>query len=102
MEEYINRNKLLQQIRLAANRTSLGETSPSFISSIDVVGLIIDAPTEGVIEVKHASWGKPYLRNGHWYRTCSNCLYGTSCGDFDNKEFKPLFCSNCGAQMDGK
>jgi hypothetical protein len=50
MEEYINRNKLLQQIRLTANRTSLGETSSSFISSREVVSLIIDAPTEDVVE----------------------------------------------------
>lgn len=100
MEEYINRNKLLQQIRLAANRTSLGETSPSFISSREVVSLIIDAPAEDVVERKCASWGKPYMRNGHWYRVCSDCLYETSCGDFDNRGFKPQFCSNCGAKME--
>lgn len=49
MEEYINRNKLLQQIRLAANRTSVGEISTNFISSREVVGLIIDAPAEDVV-----------------------------------------------------
>ena len=50
----------------------------------------------------HAKWGKPMLINGHWYRECSKCLYSSAHGAADNREFVPLFCSNCGAAMDEK
>ena len=52
--------------------------------------------------VVHAKWGAPKLINGHWYRTCSNCLYSSAHGAADNKEFKTNFCSNCGAIADLK
>ena len=49
-----------------------------------------------------AKWGKPFLLNGHWCRECSHCLYTSTHGDFDNKEFVPLCCSNCGAVMENE
>ncbi len=49
-------------------------------------------------EVKHGHWGSPVLIEGLWSIPCSKCLYSTTIRD---KNFRPFFCSNCGAEMDG-
>ncbi len=52
-------------------------------------------------EVRRGKWERPVLINGHWYRRCTSCLYDSAHGAYDNKEFTPAFCSNCGAKMEG-
>lgn len=47
----ISREELIKQIRLMANRTSLGETRPEDISGMDVCGLIMSAPALDVAPV---------------------------------------------------
>jgi DNA-directed RNA polymerase subunit RPC12/RpoP/polyhydroxyalkanoate synthesis regulator phasin len=43
-EEYINKKKLLEDIRRAASRSSLGETSEPYLDWKDVVAFILEAP----------------------------------------------------------
>jgi hypothetical protein len=43
-EEYVNKNKLLEDIRMAASRSSLGETAEPYLDWKEVVGFILDAP----------------------------------------------------------
>ena len=52
-------------------------------------------------EVRRSEWERPVLINGYWCRRCKACLYSSPCGDASNKDFKPAFCSNCGAKMEG-
>lgn len=93
-KEYIERNEVLRQIRLAANRTSLGETSIPFLHWTDVVSIMFDAPVENVEPRVEAEWiaklemvRSPYARNYY----CSNCHY------------EPIelgsYCPSCGAKM---
>lgn len=93
-KEYIERNGLMRQIRLAANRTSLGETGIPNLHWTDVVGFIFDAPIENVEPRLEAQWiakpnmvRSPYARNYY----CSNCHHEPiECGKY---------CSECGAKM---
>ena len=48
-DDLISRKALLKQIRLMANRTSLGETKPAEISGLEVCGLILNAPVVNAI-----------------------------------------------------
>ena len=48
-KEYIDRNGLLRTIYAAANRSSLGETSPPYLSWTEVITYIQDAPIEDVV-----------------------------------------------------
>jgi polyhydroxyalkanoate synthesis regulator phasin len=43
-EEYINKKKLLEDIRRAACRSGLGETTEPYLDWKDVVSFIVDAP----------------------------------------------------------
>ena len=43
VEEYINKNNLLADIRRAASRSSLGETTEPYLDWKDVVSFIVDA-----------------------------------------------------------
>ena len=50
-EEYINKKKLLEDIRRAASRSSLGETAEPYLDWKDVVAFILEAPvTEADID----------------------------------------------------
>lgn len=44
VEEYINKNNLLAEIRRAASRSSLGETTEPYLDWKDVVSFIVEAP----------------------------------------------------------
>lgn len=49
MPEYIKREELINQIRLMANRSSVGETSLNDISAKTICSLILEAPTADVV-----------------------------------------------------
>lgn len=44
VEEYINKNNLLAEIRRVASRSSLGETTEPYLDWKDVVSFIVEAP----------------------------------------------------------
>ena len=55
----IDADSLIRQIKLQANRTSLGEMSDPYMTWQDVVRLILEAPTVDAVEVvrcKDCKW----------------------------------------------
>lgn len=60
-KEYIDRNSLLRTIYAAANRSSLGETSPPRLSWTEVITYIQDAPIEDVVPREECDIG-PFVR----------------------------------------
>ena len=50
-KEYIEREALMNQIRLTASRTNLGEIKPNNISGMEICGLILNAPAADVVKV---------------------------------------------------
>ena len=102
MAEYIEREALINQIRLMVNRSSVGETSLNDISAKTICGLILEAPTADVVEVKHGEWGHKYSLHKI---VCLNC--GTPRPYQKTKRGYHLawdsnYCPNCGAKMDLK
>lgn len=89
--DLIDRQELIRQIRLQANRSSLGETSCRELTFGEMAGLILEAPT---VPVRHGKWGEPF-RNIYGDRVfpCSECSYLVL--KIEN------YCPNCGAKMDG-
>lgn len=65
MAEYIERQELINQIRLMVNRSSVGETSLNDISAKTICSLILEAPTADVVEVVRCRDCEDY--NGHRY-----------------------------------
>jgi hypothetical protein len=95
-KEYIERNEVLRQVRLAANRTSLGEFTEPYLHWTDVVSIMFDAPVENVEPRVEAEWilkpimiRSPLARNYY----CSNCKHEPiECGKY---------CPECGAKIKG-
>lgn len=94
MRDVIDRTELIKQIRLMANRSSLGETRPSDISGIEVCGLIFGAPSLDIVPAVYAEWeyvgGNKFAK----YYRCTNCT-----GMYD---FTPPYCPACSSKMDDK
>lgn len=100
MARLIDADALIEQIRLMANRTALGETAPSDLSGLEVCGLIFNAPTVDAVPVVHGRWIHTEIEDddwgGAWHKwTCSNCDF--SVGHNPNGT---NYCPNCGAKMD--
>ena len=102
---YIEQEKLMRQVRLLARRTSLGETTVSDLTGLEVIGLILDAPAADVVERKHGEWAidQEDLEWGNALkrRYCTNCKKRP----FFDKEERAFvltdFCPHCGADMRG-
>lgn len=100
----IDRNALWEQIRLAANRTSLGETVQSKINSIDIISIIKDMPS---VCAPRGYWIPIYenevlkqQRRAKDYE-CSVC-HRTSSDDVYTKNFDFEYCPHCGTEMNEK
>lgn len=99
MAEYIEREELINQIRLMVNRSSVGETSLNDISAKTICGLIFEAPTADVVEVKHGYWKR---QKGRPEAICSECGREVVYQTIDNKWWFENYCPHCGAKMDLK
>ena len=93
-KEYIETNEVLRQVRLASNRTSLGEFIEPYLHWTDVVSIMFDAPVENVEPRVEAEWvAKPEMIRSPFVRNyyCSNCNH------------EPIevgkYCPECGARM---
>lgn len=103
MAGYIEREELINQIRLMINRSSVGETSLNDISAKTICGLILEQPTADVAEVKHGEWelcGNDDTLGCSYF--CSLCGWNIDEEDFVTKLSSHNFCPNCGAKMDLK
>lgn len=93
-KEYIERNEVLRQVRLAANRASLGEFTEPSLHWTDVISIMFDAPVENVEPRVEAEWiAKPMMVRSPFARNyyCSNCNHDpVECGKY---------CPECGARM---
>lgn len=96
----IDHKALFDQIKLAASRTALGETTLDRINSIEIISIIKDMPTVDTAPVIHAHWiekqgdsKKPFD-----YRfQCSHCGHLTPENGYI---IAPDYCGGCGAVMD--
>lgn len=96
MSKYIDAVPLHKEIR-DFKRTVKSPNSDymtGYICALSVVeGMIFNAPTADVVEVRHGEWKKLYDKAPRYVCTACNHLY-------NNREYK--FCPNCGAKMDGE
>ena len=92
MDRFVNKNDVIELL--------IGLDSLPWEEEVD--DIVNSLPATEVREIIHAKWERPVLIKGHWYRRCTKCLYDSAHGAADNKEFMPIFCSNCGAIMDGE
>lgn len=100
-EEYINKGKLIEEIRKAASRSMVGEIDEPYLDWKTVVSFIFDAPAEAVAPIDAHIWGfKKYV--GEDYYFCSGCGTEYKLPDtwskYDVGEYCK-YCSNCGAKM---
>lgn len=84
MAEYIEREELINQIRLMVNRSSVGETSLNDISAKTICGLILEAPTANVVEVVRCKDCKKWDETrrfgiscacSHWSPSIKDCRF---------------------------
>ena len=101
-KEYIEREAFLKDLKLrhCKDCNNYNEVYCRACWVDDMFDEIEDAPAADVVEVVHSEWSEiPTKVNGVWARKCLHCNYSTCTCE---KDFKPAFCSNCGAKMDGE
>lgn len=127
MAEYIEREELINQIRLMVNRSSVGETSLNDISAKTICGLILEAPTADVVSrevFEQVKWERDTalktleehgiglgqkVEHGEWIVVDDGVLIGdgkhlecSECGVWKKDRQKSNYCPYCGAKMDLK
>ena len=100
-EEYINKGKLIEEIRKAASRSMVGEIDEPYLDWKTVVSFIFDAPVDAVAPRSTAQWlFKKYV--GEPYCCCSSCgkdyPMPPHWTEYDVGEYCN-YCMNCGAKM---
>ncbi len=90
---YINRNKVLADIRRAASRSSLGETSAPSLHWLEVVGYILDADAEDVAPVRKGKWVPKEVM----IRSIDALNY--ICSECESEGKCTPYCQCCGASM---
>ena len=104
MDEYINRDALLQEIEQERRASKNSFPRQHFVVG-DVLTCIRTAPAADVVEVRHGRWIDLNTENstGPLFK-CSECshLHNPNRNDLDLErvELKPLYCDACGARMD--
>lgn len=90
-EEYINKGKLIEDIRRAASRSMVGEIDEPYLDWKTVVSFIFDAPVESVQPVIQGTWSN----YSSTMMECSEC-----------KRHVPYhrykYCPHCGSKMAGE
>lgn len=95
MDEYINKAALVEIFRAKAEMGRASGYGVCFDAAAKMVEML---PTADVVQVRHGGWApvpSSDMVTGKAYK-CSECKrmrYGS---------FKPNYCANCGAKMDGK
>jgi hypothetical protein len=86
--EYINKGKLIEEIRKAASRSMIGEIDEPYLDWKTVVSFIFDAPTEAVQPVIEGTWSN----YSSTMMECSECKKHVPYHRYE-------FCPHCGAKM---
>jgi DNA-directed RNA polymerase subunit RPC12/RpoP len=98
IEEYINKGKLIEEIRKAASRSMVGEISEPYLDWKTVVSFIFDAPAEAVVPTRYGKWIPASTKPGvHAGMKCSECKARISYSEHFNGQH--LYCHKCGAKM---
>ena len=100
MPRYIDANELFRE-----TNKKIHEANSYRMAVVDgeFLGLIRDAPTADVAEVKHGNWVYEQLDNFKMYKViCIECN-AEYIGNYDayNEPEDFNYCPNCGAKMDG-
>lgn len=107
---------LFDQIRLQANRSSLGETRTPEIGGLEIISQIKEAPTIDAEPVRHGRWMikhynftfceyemVPYdatrMDNPSGNLYCSECNAEALLNGHE-EDVPSRYCPNCGAEMD--
>ena len=97
-EEYINRSKLIEEIRKAASRSMVGEIDEPYLDWKTVVSFIFDAPAEAVAPARYGRWIPASTKPGvHAGMKCSECKARITYSEHFNGQH--LYCHKCGAKM---
>jgi len=91
MPEYIEREALLEEIRMSRNYLLLGKTAAAKLEK-----MVKSAPAAAVEPVRHGRWVKVSPRREASF--CSKC--GVSAVKVFGEYFTSNYCPNCGAKMD--
>ena len=91
MDEYINRERLIEAIK----NDCLEQV---FYTKEDAINCIEAAPAEDVEPVVHAKWKTEYDESGWLKHTCTRCGYTKRTDVHVSLDWK--HCLNCGAKMD--
>lgn len=86
--EYINKGKLIEEIRKAASRSMIGEIDEPYLDWKTVVSFIFDAPAEAVQPVIEGTWSS----YSSTMMECSECKKHVPYHRYE-------FCPHCGAKM---
>jgi rRNA maturation endonuclease Nob1 len=86
--EYINKGKLIEEIRKAASRSMVGEIDEPYLDWKTVVSFIFDAPAEAVQPVIEGTWSN----YSYTMMECSECKKHVPYHRYE-------FCPHCGAKM---
>ena len=97
MSRYIDADALIDFIDVE----HLRHPSELCFSEIDVVNLLLHAPTADVAPVVHAIWKNCGEGDGDWY--CTNCKQWQTFDEFGDlhpkDDYDYYYCPNCGAKM---
>lgn len=97
-EEYINKGKLIEEIRKAASRSLVGEIDEPYLDWKTVVSFVFDAPAEAVAPTRYGKWIPASTKPGvHAGMKCSECKARISYSEHFNGQH--LYCHKCGAKM---
>jgi hypothetical protein len=86
-EAYINKSKLIEDIRRAASRSMVGEIDEPYLDWKTVVSFIFDAPVEPVQPVIQGTWSN----YSSTMMECSNCKKHVPYHRYE-------YCPHCGAK----
>ena len=87
MAEYIKKEDIEQKLQDGLNNLVLGH------DAIEVLGMIYEMPDADVAQVRHGRWLPFHSTAAGDIQYCSACEIGCT--------WKPNYCPNCGAKMDG-
>ena len=99
-EGYINKGKLIEDIRRAASRSIVGEIDEPYLDWRTVVSFIFDAPVEEVEPVRHGKWIWINQATGYLEPPYGDTCKCSECGfiiDVSEAHFK--HCPECCAKM---